>query len=98
MINFSFSEHGDLGELLVDPGDVLVHPGRHARELAGLGPDHLDELGDLAVRDLAELGQRPHAAEHLLLGRLPVEELQYRHRQLRADVVEDLGGRGREVW
>ena len=65
MINFSFSEHGDLGELLVDAGDVLVHPGRHARELAGLGPDHLDELGDLAVRDLAELGQRPHAREEL---------------------------------
>ena len=93
MINFSFSEHGDLGELLVDAGDVLVHPGRHARELAGLGPDHLDELGDLAVRDLAELGQRPHAPEHLLLGRLPVEELQDRHRQLGADVVEDLEGR-----
>ena len=48
----SSSEHGDLGELLVDAGDVLVHPGRHARELARLRPDHLDELGDLSVRNL----------------------------------------------
>ena len=49
---------------------------------------------DLWTRpSLAELGERLHAAVHLLLGRLPAEELQDRHRQLSANVVEDLEGR-----
>ena len=55
----------------------------------------------LTNTSLAELGERPHAAEDLLLGRLPVEELQDRHRQLSADVVEDLQGREeerRQIW
>ena len=62
------SEHRDGGESGHDGLQQLVHPGGHPGELAGLRADHLDQLGDLATADGAELQQSLHTPPHILLG------------------------------
>ena len=68
------SEHWHRGQSGHDRLDQLVHPLGEAGELAGLGADHLDQLGHLATPDGAELEQRLHASPHLLLVRLALEK------------------------
>jgi hypothetical protein len=77
-------------QLPVDLGDELVDSAGGALEFAGLGADHLHELGHVLGRDLAESLQRLHAPVQVLLGWVAVEILQQSHRQLHSHVVEHL--------
>ena len=61
------SEHRDGGEPGHDRLHQLVHPGGHPGELARLRPDHLDQLGDLATTDGAELQESLHTPPDILL-------------------------------